>query len=322
MQNQGTKNFVDIRSAPDADAERTQIKIMLLFKTALTARISKTCALITVLSATLIGSGCFDKNAEQKGERISREKLQGKIRFAGSSTMAPLVEALGKRFQKLHPEVAIEVVAGGSSRGIHDIREGSCNIGMVGRSLKDDERDLLGFPIARDGVCLIVHKDNPVKSLSSEQVVGIYTGKITNWKEVGGNDAPITAINRPEGRAQSELFTQFFKIKGEDFKVAGVAGDNQEGVKAVVENPNAVVYMSIGEADIRIGQGMPVKSLLMDGIAATSRNIRNGHFPIQRPLMLVTGTLPSGVMKGFIDFALSPNATEIIRECSFVPYLD
>jgi phosphate transport system substrate-binding protein len=193
---------------------------------------------------------------------------------------------------------------------------------MVGRSLKDDERDLLGFPIARDGVCLIVHKDNPVKSLSSEQVVGIYTGKITNWKEVGGNDAPITAINRPEGRAQSELFTQFFKIKSEDFKVAGVAGDNQEGIKTVVQNPSAVVYMSIGEADIRVGQGMPIKSLLMDGITATSRNVRNGHFPIQRPLMLVTRTLPSGLMKAFIDFALSPNATEIILECSFVPYLD
>jgi phosphate transport system substrate-binding protein len=236
--------------------------------------------------------------------------------------MAPLVEALGKRFQKLHPEVAIEVATGGSSRGIHDVREGSCNIGMVGRSLKDDERDLLGFPIARDGVCLIVHKDNPVKSLSSEQVVGIYSGKITNWKEVGGNDAAITAINRPEGRAQSELFTQFFKIKSEDFKVAGVAGDNQEGIKTVVENPNAVVYMSIGEADIRVGQGMPIKSLLMDGITATSRNVRSGHFPIQRPLMLVVRTLPSGLMKAFIDFALSPNATEIILECSFVPYLD
>jgi phosphate transport system substrate-binding protein len=295
---------------------------MLLFRKTLTARTSKTCALITVLSATLIGAGCSDKNAEQKGERISPEKLQGKIRFAGSSTMAPLVEALGKRFQKLHPEVAIEVATGGSSRGIHDVRERSCNIGMVGRPLKDDERDLIGFPIARDGVCLIVHKDNPVKSLSSKQVVGIYTGKITNWKDVDGNDAPITAINRPEGRAQSELFTQFFKIKSEDFKVAGVAGDNQEGIKAIVENPNAIVYMSVGEADIRIGQGMPVKSLLMDGITATSRNIRNGHFPIQRPLTLVLRTLPSGLMKAFIDFALSPNATEIIRECSFVPYLD
>jgi phosphate transport system substrate-binding protein len=295
---------------------------MILFRKTLTARTSKACALIAVLSAALISGGCFDKNAKQKGEGTSPEKVQGKIRFAGSSTIAPLVQALGKRFQKLHPEVAIEVAMGGSSRGIHDVREGSCNIGMVGRSLKDDERDLLGFPIARDGVCLIVHKDNPVKSLSSKQVVGIYTGKITNWKEVGGNDAPITAINRPEGRAQSELFAQYFKIKSEDFKVAGVAGDNQEGVKAVVENPNAIVYMSIGEVDIRVGQGMPIKSLLMDGITATSRNIRNGHFPIQRPLMLVMRTLPTGLMKAFIDFALSPNATEIIRECSFVPYLD
>jgi phosphate transport system substrate-binding protein len=300
----------------------TQIKVMLLFRETLTARTSKACALIAVLSATLIGGGCLDKNAKQKWQRIAPQKLQGKIRLAGSSTMAPLIEALGKRFQKLHPEVVIEVETGGSSRGVHDVREGSCNIGMVGRSLKDDERDLIGFPIARDGVCLIVHRDNPVKSLSSKQVVGIYTGKIANWKEVDGNDAPITAINRPEGRAQSELFTQFFKIKSEDFKVAGVAGDNQEGVKIVVENPNAIVYMSIGEADIRIGQGMPVKSLLMDGITATSSNIRNGHFPIQRPLMLVARTLPSGLMKAFVDFALSPNATEIIRECSFVPYLD
>jgi phosphate transport system substrate-binding protein len=295
---------------------------MILFRETLMGRTSKACPLIVVLSMTLIGGGCFDENPKQKGERTAPAKLQGKIRLAGSSTMAPLVEALGKRFRRLHPEVIIEVEMGGSSRGIHDVREGACNIGMVGRSLKDDERDLLGFPIARDGVCLIVHRDNPVKSLSSEQVVGIYTGKITNWKEIDGNDAAITAINRPGGRAQSELFTQFFKIKSEDFKVAGVAGDNQEGVKAVVENPNAIVYMSVGEVDIRVGRGVPIKSLLMDGIAATSRNVRNGHFPIQRPLMLVVRTLPSGLMKAFIDFALSPNATEIIRECSFVPYLD
>src|ERR1700730_5106336 len=149
----------------------------MLFGKTIIVRTSKACALIAALSATLVGGGCFDNNAQQKGERISSEKLHGKIRFAGSSTMAPLVEALGKRFQKLHPEVAIEVATGGSSRGIQDVREGSCNIGMAGRSLKDDERDLLGFPIARDGVCLIVHKDNPVKSLSSEQVVGIYTRK-------------------------------------------------------------------------------------------------------------------------------------------------
>jgi phosphate transport system substrate-binding protein len=286
------------------------------------ARTSKACALIAVLSTALIGAGCFDKNAKQKGEPIAPEKLQGKIRLAGSSTMAPLVEALGKRFQKLYPEVIIEVEMGGSSRGIHDVREGSCNIGMVARPLNDNERDLIGFPIARDGVCLVVHKDNPVKSLSSEQVVGIYTGKITNWKEAGGGDALITAVNRVEGQAVTELFIQFFKIKSADFKVARGVGDNEEGIKAVVENPNAIVYMSVGEADIRVGQGVPIKSLLMDGITATSRNIRNGHFPIQRPLMLVTQSLPSGLMKAFIDFALSPNATEIIRECSFVPYLD
>ena len=301
---------------------RTRITIMPLLRKTLTARTSKACALIAVLSATLIGGGCFDKNAKQKGERIAPEKRQEKIRLAGSSTMAPLVEALGKRFRALHPGVIIEVEMGGSSRGIHDVREGSCNIGMVARSLNDNERDLIGFPIARDGVCLIVHKDNPVKSLSSEQVVGIYTGQITNWNEAGGNDAPITAINRAEGQAVRELFTQFFKIKSEDFKVSGSAAENQEGIRAVVEDPNAIVYMSIGEADIRVGQGVPVKSLAMHGTAATSHNVRNGRFPIQRPLMLVTRTLPSGIMDKFINFALSPSATEIISQCRFVPYLD
>jgi phosphate transport system substrate-binding protein len=295
---------------------------MMFFGKSIAARTSKACGFIALLVATLIGGGCSDENGQQKGQPTSPEKLPGKIRLAGSSTMAPLLEALGRRFQKLHPEVVIEVETGGSARGIHDVRDGSCDIGMVGRPLKDDERDLIGFPVARDGVCLIVHKDNLVKSLSSEQVVGIYTGKITNWKEAGGNDATITAINRPEGRAQSELFTQFFKMRSEDFKVAGVAGDNQEGIKAIVENSNAIAYMSIGEAEIRVGQGMPVKSLLMNGITATSRNVRNGHFPIQRPLMLVTRTLPSGLMKAFIDFALSPNATGTIREYGFVPYLD
>jgi len=295
---------------------------MLLFRETLTARTSTACTLIAVLSTTLIVGGCFDENAKKKGERTSPEKLQGKIRFTGSSTMAPLVEALGKRFRALHPEVIIEVEIGGSSRGIHDVREGSCNIGMVARPLNDDERDLIGFPIARDGVCLIVHKDNPVTSLSSEQVVGIYTGQITNWKEAGGNDAPIAAINRAEGQAVRELFTQFLKIKSDDFKVSGSAAENLEGIKAIVENPNAIVYMSIGEANIRIGQGVPVKSLDMHGITATNRNIRNGRFPIQRPLMLVTQTLPSGIMDAFIEFALSPNATGIISECRFVPYLD
>lgn len=283
---------------------------------------SKSSGIIALLGAMIIGGGCFDGSGKQNGEHAAPEKIQEKIRLTGSSTMAPLVAALGRRFQTMHPGVIIEVATGGSALGIHDVREGSCDIGMVGRALKDNERDLIGLPIARDGVCLVLHKDNPVKSLSSEQIVGIYTGKITNWKAVGGNDAAITAINRPEGRAQSELFTHFFKIKTEDFKVSRVAGDNREGIKAVVENPNAIVYMSIGETDISVAQGTPIKPLPMDGIAATSRNVRNGQFPIQRPLMLVTRTLPSGLNKTFVDFALSSSSTEVIRECGFVPYLD
>ncbi len=205
---------------PSLNPLRSWLPLITIFKKTIGVGTSKPWGIIALLGAMIIGGGCFDGSEKQNGKDASLEKLQGKIHLTGSSTMAPLVTALGRRFQAMHPGVVIEVATGGSALGIHDVREGTCEIGMVGRALKNDERDLIGLPIARDGVCLILHKDNPVKSLSSEQIIGIYTGKITNWKAAGGNDAPITAINRSEGRAQRELFTHFFEIKNEDFKVA------------------------------------------------------------------------------------------------------
>lgn len=236
--------------------------------------------------------------------------------------MFPMVTEIVKRFQARHPTVIVDVQSGGSGRGLSDVRQGKVDIGMVSRALTEKEADLYGFPIARDGVCLVIHRDNPVQALTNRQIVDIYTGKITNWKGVGGRDAPITVMNAEAARSSAELFTQYFDIKYSDIRPALVLGDNPERIKTIVADPNGIVYISVGEAERTALAGTPIKLLPMDGVAPTSRNIRTGDYPIQRALTLVTKTIPAGLAKDFINFALSPEVTDIARKHDFVPYLD
>src|SRR6478672_624641 len=249
----------------------------------------------------------------------STDQLQGKLVLTGSSTVAPLAGEIGKRFEAEHRGVRVDVQSGGSSRGITDARKELANIGMVSRSLKADEKDLQAFTIARDGVSIILHKENPVQILSDQQVVDIYTGKIKNWKEVKGKDAPITVVNKAEGRSTLELFIHYFKLKNSDIKAQVVIGDNEQGIKTVAGNPNSIGYVSIGTAEHDASNGVPIKLLPVSGIAATTENVQNGKFPISRPLNLVTKTTPQGLDKAFIEFARSPQVQDIVKEQNFVP---
>jgi phosphate transport system substrate-binding protein len=246
----------------------------------------------------------------------------GKLTLTGSSTIAPLAAEIGKAFEAKHPGVRVDVQSGGSGRGITDARQGLADIGMVSRKLKDEEQDLKAFTIAKDGVCVILHSDNPVSQLSDQQIVDIYKGTITNWKDVGGNDAPITVVNKAEGRSTLELFVSYFKVENKDIKAQVVIGDNEQGIKTVAGNPNAIGYVSIGTAEFDAGQGVTIKLLPMNGIAASTENVRNDTFPIARPLNLVTKTEPQGLAKEFIDFARSAEATSIVKEQFFVPLED
>lgn len=124
----------------------------------------------------------------------SNEPKIEKLVLTGSSTVAPLAAEIGKRFESLHSNVRVDVQTGGSSRGVSDALAGLADIGMASRALKDDEKDLLQFTIALDGISVILNKANPVAALNNQQIIDIYTGKIVNWKEVGGNDAPITVV--------------------------------------------------------------------------------------------------------------------------------
>ncbi|MDZ7993840.1 MAG: phosphate ABC transporter substrate-binding protein [Nostoc sp. EfeVER01] len=259
--------------------------------------------------------GCSSANRDANNPN----QLQGKLVLTGSSTIAPLAAEIGKRFESQHPGARVDVQSGGSSRGVSDARQGVANVGMVSRALlKPEENDLKAFSIARDGVTVILYKDNPVKSLNDKQVVDIYTGKVTNWKQVGGTDGAITVVNKAEGRSTLELFTHYFKLKNTDIKAQVVIGDNQQGIKTVAGNPNAIGYVSIGSAENSAANGVAIKLLSVNEIAATTANVQNGTFPISRPLNLVTKTQPQGLTKAFLDFAQSQQVNDIVQKQNFV----
>jgi phosphate transport system substrate-binding protein len=243
----------------------------------------------------------------------------GKVVLTGSSTIAPLAVEIGKRFEALHPGVRVDVQTGGSGRGINDSRRGLSDIGLVSRPLQEDETDLVAFPIARDGVCVILHHSNPVSSLTDEQVAGIYTGTISDWKQVGGKAGPITVINKAEGRSTLELFCRYYKLKNGDIKAHVIIGDNAQGIKTVAGNPDSIGYVSIGTAEVEAGQGTAIRLLPVGGVAASIENVANGKFPLSRPLNLVVRKPPGGLTKEFIDFALSEKVHDIVKAQYFVP---
>ena len=231
-----------------------------------------------------------------------------KLVITGSSTVAPLIADIGKRFEAQHPGVRIDVQTGGSSRGISDARSGLAQIGMASRALHDTENaDLNGTTIAKDGIGIIVHRDNPIDNLSTQNVIDLYTGKITNWTKLGGKDMPVVVVNKAEGRATLELFLHHFHLTNSAIKADVVIGDNEQGIKTVAGNPQAIGYVSIGTAESDASRGVPIKLLRLNHIPASLKTVQNGTFPISRPLNLVTTKQPSSLAQTFMTFI--PNAS-------------
>ncbi len=244
---------------------------------------------------------------------------EARLILTGSSTIAPLAAEIGKRFETLNPGIRIDVQSGGSSRGISDARSGIADIGMVSRAPNPGESDLKFFGVARDGVGIILHRDNPVASLTDEQITGIFKGNITDWKDVGGKAGRITVVNKAEGRSTLELFLSYFKLRNTEIKAHVVIGDNAQGIKTVAGNPGAIGYVSIGAAEFEAGQGTPIKLAPMSGVAASVENVRNGSFPLSRPLNFVTKREPQGLARRFIDFARSRSVNDLIKAEYFAP---
>jgi phosphate transport system substrate-binding protein len=250
---------------------------------------------------------------------VAKETEKKKLNLSGSSTIAPLASELAKAFEKKFPETRVDVQSGGSSRGLSDARSGLSDIGMVSRDLTEKEADLQGTPIAYDGIAMIVHKDNPLLDLNDKQVVAIYTGKISNWKDVGGSDQEITVVNKAEGRSTLELFLQFFVLKNSDIKAKMIVGENEQAIKFVGGNKSAIGYVSVGTAEYASKVSKTIRTVRLNGIDANLQNVKNKTYPLRRTLNFVNVKGVSETAQKFLAFVKDPAAIKIIEDQFFVP---
>ncbi len=276
-----------------------------------------------LLTGVIVGlsvglQACNTLQAVTQGNSTSSQKLV----ITGSSTVAPVASEIAKRYETQNPQVRIDVQTGGSSRGLADVRQRVADIGMVSRAAKPEDKDLQFHTIAKDGVVVIVHRDNPIQQLTNQQITDLYTGKLDNWQDVGGKSAPITVVNKAEGRSTLDVFTRHFQLKSSQIKADVVIGDNEQGIKTVAGNPQAIGYVSVGAAAVNVERGTPIKVLPLDGIQATANTVRDGEFPLSRPLNFVTQGALSPEQQKFIAFAQSSQVTDIVQEQSLVPVQD
>jgi len=269
-----------------------------------------------------VGLGIFCSLIALSAAGCGSSEIQQTITVTGSSTIAPLAVEIAQRFEKKHPGIRVDVQTGGSSRGIADAKTRQADIGMVSRSLSEEERESLdAHPIARDGVCLIVHQTNSVAELSDEDVVKIYRGEISNWREVGGADQDIVVVHKAEGRSTLEVFLKYFDLENSEVRADSIIGDNQQGIKLVSRTPEAIGYVSIGTAQYEADNGGPLKLLPVGGVDATVENVAGGTFPLSRTLNLVTAKKaePTPAAKQFLEFAQSSDVRDLVEGLQFVP---
>jgi len=239
---------------------------------------------------------------------VNAMAFTGSMRISGSTTVQPVGDALAASFMRRHPAARVTVVGGGSGVGITDVMAGRVSIGMSARDLRSSEiqRGAVQTPIARDALTVIVHPTNPIRNLTRAQVTGIYTGRITNWRQLGGPNAAIV----PVGRAATSGTFEFFRLRF-------LSGVNQSTRVRSLET-NGLVRQAVAGNRFSIGYismafvNATIKPVSLDGVAATRANALAGRYGYVRRLHLVTRGRPAGMAKGYIDFALSPEGQRIV----------
>lgn len=244
----------------------------------------------------------------------SAEGDTAKITISGSTSVGPTMEVLAEVYEKDN-DVNIEVQQVGSSAGIKNTIDGTSDLGMSSRDLKDEEtKEVDGTQIAIDGIAVITNTANKVTNLTSEQVKDIFTGKITNWKEVGGEDAQIVVVSREEGSGTREGFQDILGFESDELIKDAQICDGSGNVKSTVEgNENAIAYISFGYL------GDTLNDVKIDGVEPTDANVVDGKYPISRPFIVVNKKDGlSDVAKAFVDFIMSEEGQNIVAEEGFI----
>jgi len=239
----------------------------------------------------------------------------GRLTFAGSTTVQPLVEELSIGYLERYPHVDLEMAAGGSVVGINAVQDGSADIGMASRALREAEYrpGMEEYQIAIDVLAIIVHPANPIENISRTQLQEIYQGEITNWSEVGGADMPIMPVIREISSGTRGAFDDIALDGADPVETADTQITAGEVETRVAEISEAIGYVGFGN----IGQN--VKVLTIDGVPPSPETAQSGDYQLQRPLLLLLGPLSRPLACTFVTFALSDAGQTIVAADGWVP---
>ena len=250
----------------------------------------------------------------------SADKLNGSVATDGSTSMEKVIGVLGESFMETNPDVSFTYNPTGSGSGITAVSEKRCDIGLSSRALKDEEKNsgLTETVLAYDGIAIIVNPENAISDLSVEDIAKIYTGEITNWKDLGGADAEIVVIGREAGSGTRDGFES---ITGTSEKCVYRQELTSTGdvITTVSQNPDAIGYASLSAVKDT------VKALTVGGVAPTEDTVKDGSYVVQRPFVLVTRTDEklNDAAQAFFDYATSADAVELIAKAGAVSaYVD
>ena len=241
--------------------------------------------------------------------------VSGTVSTDGSTSMEKVIGALSESYMAANKDVTVNYNPTGSGAGITAVQEGTCDIGLSSRALKDEEKaaGLKETVLAYDGIAIIVHPDNPVSDLSIEQIAKLYTGEITNWKDVGGSDAEVVLIGREAASGTRDGFESITGTK-DKCQYRQELTSTGDVITAVSQNPDAIGYASL--AAIKDS----VKALSVDGVTPSETTVKDSSYPVQRPFVLVTveGKALSAAAQSFFDYATSADAADIIAKAGAV----
>jgi phosphate transport system substrate-binding protein len=238
------------------------------------------------------------------------------LRIAGSTSMQPLMEDLGQTYTEQQEYVTVDVQGEGSGLGIALARENRIDIGTASRKpTAEEERDpdtggkrLWWTAIAQDGIALVVHPQNAVGGLTLPQARDIFFGRILDWEEIGGIPSEIVVVSREDGSGTREVFEEMVMEEKRVTLTAIVMPSSEAVVEYVARHPTAIGYLSMGYLSPQ------VKALPVEGVSPTPEDIQSGAYPLTRPLYLLTGQEPTGEVKAFIEFALSPAGQAVVEQ--------
>ena len=238
---------------------------------------------------------------------------ENRISLNGSTSVERVIASLMEAFMEEHPGIIMTFDATGSGAGITSAQEGTADIGLSSRHLRDNETGIDATIFAIDGLAVIVHTDNPVSNLSTEQIAQIYTGEITNWSAVGGLDNPIAVIGREAGSGSRGAFDDIIGIDGRTAHDQELTSGGAV-ITAVAANPFAIGYSSLSAV------GDSVNKVAVNGVECTEANLLSGAYPVQRPFIMMTqsGAEISEATRMFIEFTKSPEAEQIIYNAGVI----